>query len=478
MKMKRLMSGMTAMLLCGFVCPATAETVVDAERNSETALSIYNGNLALVKDRRSVVLGKGMNEVAFAGVAREIKPETAMISAPGLTLREQTYDYNLLTPANLLEAAVGQEVKTVMTNPANGENIFGQAKVIYSNYGSPVLQFDYGIESNFPGRVVFDKLPSGMRAKPTLTVKAESTEAGEKKVDLAYLTNGMSWRADYVAELGQNDQLDLNAMITINNESGADYKNALIQVVAGDVNQNAGQQNIMPRMMLAKASAGVADMAAEAAPLQPTREAVAGYYVYTLPFKTDLMDRQSKQVSLLSREKVSFQRAYKIESPFYFGIGIGQKEFKNLHPDMLIKLVNDEASGLGVPLPQGIIRFYENDSKGNMQFVGESAIAQKAAGEKLDLKIGREFDVSANGKVLKVKELSKDMFEAEVEVSLRNARSEEVEVKFEQRFNQNWEVLSENVRSVSQTADKVAWIVPVPAQGEKTLTFNVRVTHN
>ena len=169
-------------------------------------ISIYNQNLALVKDVRRVPLEQGNNDIAFEGVASNIKPETAILYADGLKVLEQNYDYDLLTANNMVDKSVGTSVKTVLMNPTTGENIYNKAKIISATYGMPVLEFDYGIEANFPGRIVFENLPSGLRSKPTLVAKVVSDKTAEKDLSLAYLTNGISWKTNYVAKV--NTQFD------------------------------------------------------------------------------------------------------------------------------------------------------------------------------------------------------------------------------------------------------------------------------
>ena len=152
-----------------------------------------------------------------------MKPETALLKAPGVKVLEQNYEYDLLTPVNILEESVGQKVTTVTTNPANGQNMFDKAEIISSNYGNPLLKFSYGIEANFPGRLVYENLPENLRVKPTLVVKLDNQNDGSKDLTLNFLTNGLSWQANYVAEITSDSQMDLQGWVTLNNQSGADY---------------------------------------------------------------------------------------------------------------------------------------------------------------------------------------------------------------------------------------------------------------
>lgn len=454
------------------------EILLNSDNNADMAISIYNNNLAFVRDTRNATLPIGYKSIAFEGVASQIKPETAMLLADGVEVIEQNYDYNLLTPINLLEESIGEVVKTAVQNPENGQTIYDSAKIINANYGTPVLQFKYGIETNFPGRLVYEKIPANLRVKPTLVINLNNKKAGDKKMELAYLTNGISWKANYVADIKNATQLNLNGWITLNNESGADYKNAKVQVVAGSVNQS--YDNVMPRPMImrAKAMGANMDMAVEAGSYNsmPSREAVADYYLYTLPVKTTIKDKQSKQVSLMSKENVKFVKEYVLTSPLYLGVNSDGNEFLKQNPEVIFKLVNNQESNLGAPLPSGVVRFYESDKSGDIQFIGESNIEQSAKGEKIDLKIGKAFDIFANGKVKNIVSISKDMSEAEVEITLKNVKNETVKVKLEQTFGGNWQILSESIVSEKKNANTAVWKLEIPKDDKLELTFKVRMS--
>ena len=215
-----------SLLMMGVMCfssaAMSAEKVVGDNNKISLDISVYNRSLALVKDVRKVSLDSGENNIAFEGVAANIKP--------------QNYDYDLLNAENLAAKSVGETVKTVVTNPSNGENVFDKAEIISAGYGRPVLKFNYGVDPDFPGRLVYDKIPSGLRNKPTLVAKLISDKAENKDVSLAYLTNGISWKTNYVVNVADLNKLNMTGWVTINNESGVDYNNARVQLIAGDVN--------------------------------------------------------------------------------------------------------------------------------------------------------------------------------------------------------------------------------------------------
>ena len=325
---------------------ADKEIILDKDKSVDMAISIYNNSLGFVRDTREVMLEKGNNSVAFVGVADQIKPETAMLSGSGITVTEQNYNYNLLTPYNILNESVGQTVKTALYNEQTGQTVFNSAKIIDSNNGRPILQFDYGIETDFPGRIVYEKLPENLTARPTLDISLNNKTAGSKRLELAYLTSGISWKADYVAEVNGSNTLALNGWITLNNQSGTTYENAAVQLIAGSVNEV--QPPVMPRMYGLAMKAAVNDMAvAESAAAGASSEAFADYYLYTLPARTTIKDNQSKQVSLFTKEKVRFVREYKLVSPLYAGLNMRENEFENANPQVTYKLNNVEAEVWG-----------------------------------------------------------------------------------------------------------------------------------
>ena len=453
------------------------EILVNQDQNTQMVVSVYNNNLGLVHDTRKVNLLKGKNEIAFEGVASSIQAESAILSGKGINVLEQNYDYNLLTVNNLLDSFVGKEVKTAIQNPQNGQTVFGKATLLSNNYGNPVLQFDYGVEANFPGRIIYEKVPSELRVKPTLVATLDNAQAGAKELELTYLTNGLSWKADYVAEIVSDNELDLNTWITLKNETGTDYKNAKVQLISGSVNHSSGSGATM-RPMMAKAvyMENAAMDSVASASVSPQN--VADYYMYKLPQTTSLKDKQSKQISLMNIKKVKYDKEYRFSSPLYLGVGASKTEFEKKHPDVVFKLTNEKSSNLGQPLPAGMMRFYENKQGENMVFLGENRIAQTAVGEKAELNIGQAFDIYANGKVSQVKAISKDIFEYKITVTFKNVSEQSGNVVFEQNIYNNWEILEENLKSEQKNASTASWKFELPKAETKTLSFTVRISRN
>ena len=372
--------------------------------DTSTEITIYNQDLALIKKSQNVPLKKGVNEVVFDEVARQMRPESAFIFGDGIKILEQNYDYAGVNYMNMLNANIGKEVKTVRANPSTGQNVYEKATLIAVDGATPVLQFDYGIETNFPGRVLFDKVPLGLNSTPVLKAKAEVQEDGDKPLYLAYLTSGFSWEANYVAKVNDDKTLELLGRVSLNNNSGSSYDNVNVNLIAGDV--NTVSRVVMPRMMLMK-SAGVmnamGDSFAESA-VMAAPEALGGYYMYQIPQPTSLKDGQIKQVSFVNAPKVNYLKEGTIFSTLSFGAN--KTSFENVNPSLICSFENLAGDGLGIPLPKGKISFYDYDKNGALHFVGDDTIDNKAEGQKIELKLGKFFDIYAEGQVADIQKIN------------------------------------------------------------------------
>lgn len=384
---------------------ATAEEVILSAPATE--ITIYNQNLALIKKSQKVAMTKGINEIVFDEVAEQMRPESAFIFGDGVSILEQNYDYAGVNYMNMLNAYVGKEVKTVRVNPATGENVYERAVLLAADGMSPVLKFDYGIETNFPGRVLFDKVPLGLNSTPVLKARVDAAEAGEKELKLAYLTSGFSWEANYVAKVNNDKTLSLTGRVSLNNSSGSAFDNVGVNLMAGDVNtvNEIMQPRMAKRVMLMSVSAATADSETdESSPVIDMPQNLNGYYIYKIPQPTSLKDGQIKQVSFVNAPEVKYQRLGVINSSLSFG---REKTFyKDVHPNLIYNFVNDSADGLGLPLPEGKISFYDYDKNGALQFIGENTLNNTAEGQKLTFKLGKFFDVYAAGSIDTIQKIS------------------------------------------------------------------------
>lgn len=466
-------------LLMSLFSPLSANDEIRSSMSDQSAvaITIYNQDLALVKDQRQITLTAGENTIAFRGVSGNIRPETAILvnsEHPGsIQIIEQNFDYDLLTPSSLLNKFLGKEVSFVSTNPATGKETREQATVL-STQGGVVLKIGDRIETDPPGRFVFPSLPANLRDLPTLLSTVESQQAGPQQLELAYLTGGLSWKADYIAELSSDEsQIDLQGWVTLNNQSGTAYNNARLQLVAGDVNRVREQ----PRSMM-KVEMMLAD-SVEAAPSM-SEESLLDYHLYSLSRKTTLENNQTKQVSLLAAASVPVVKEYVLRGGGYYYQARYADELQKDKVEVFLALENSKKNGLGLPLPKGVVRVYKKDRNGSAQFVGEDNIDHTPDLGSIDLKLGNAFDVTAERVQSDFRKMQAApgfhrAYRSSYKIELSNAKDEPVSVNVREGMPGNWKVTRESQKSEKLSASMVEWIVDVPAKGSQALTYTVEV---
>lgn len=444
------------------------------------AVTIYNDNLALIKDQRKLQLPNGNNALAFRDVSAQIRPETALLrslSNPGsLNVIEQNFDFDLLSPAKLLDKYVGKTVNIVRMNPVTGVES-SESAVILSNNGGPVLKFNDHIETGIPGRIIFGDVPANLRDRPTLVMQIDSKNGSSQDVELSYLTGGLGWKADYVAELSnKEDRLDLSGWVTLTNTSGATYQNARLQLVAGDVNRVQA-----PAAFALGKVEKMREMAMDAAaPMK--EEGLFEYHLYTLPRPTTIAENQTKQVALLSASGVPVQKELVLHgADYYYQSSYGDLGQK-LKIGVFVEFENKEASKLGIPLPKGIMRVYKKDSSGNAQFVGEDNVDHTPKNEKIRLKLGDAFDVTADKKQTDFKKLPNPakgnaLYESAYEIVIKNAKKEAVTVSVLEPIPADWKILKSSHEYVKAASNTAQWKIEIPAEGKTTLSYRVQVKY-
>jgi hypothetical protein len=469
--------------------PASAETAseparLDEQRSTldeqvEVSLTIYNDDLALIRDRRRVDLPAGQVELAFRDVSARIRPETALLRAVGGVSPEgieQNFDFDLLTPAALLEKYVGREVGLVTRHPTTGEETEESAVVLAASDGV-VLRVGDRIETfqsgQFPGRLVYRDIPASLRDRPTLVLMLTSADAGPRELELSYLSSGLGWKADYVGELDADETtMDLAGWVTLTNRSGTPYRDAKLQLVAGDVNQVAED-------VYAPQFEAMAMRAAAPAP-NMREESLFEYHLYSLERPTTIADNQTKQVALLDAPRVRVAKELLVRGDQ----GAFREPRGGLAQDLDVTVyltaVNDAVSNLGLPLPGGIVRIYQRDTQGQVQFIGEDRIEHTPKNEELRLKLGRSFDVTAERKQTAFKKLSGSgpwqyQFESAYEIRVNNAKPEAQSVTVQEVIPGDWTILEESAVHEKGNANTAIWQLQVPAEGEVSLSYRVRV---
>jgi hypothetical protein len=434
------------------------------------ALTIYNNDLALVEDVRSLEFAAGRSRLEFKDVSAMIRPETVALNAAGVDIVEQNFDFDLLTPEKMMEKAVGRQVQIVRTNPGNGSEVTETATVLSVNQGV-VLKIGERIEvlraDGAPTRVIFDRVPENLRARPTLSVNVQSNAAGRRDATLSYLTTGLSWKADYVALFDeQANKLDMQGWVTLTNNSGTTFSDATTQLIAGNINivrtdNEWEQQQYIQQQRRA--------LGAQRAGNDPgSRRPLADYYVYPLAERTTVANNQTKQVGFIDAQGVAARKIYEYSADWFATLD------EPAHAAVVVRFANSSRGGLGAQLPAGMVRVYVRDTDGKPRFVGENRIGHIPQGSEISVKTGDAFDVTVQPTVVKQDRAGFWRSRYSMEYVVRNARSQPVTLDIRQGgLWREGKVIEENIKSTRPDAYTLQWSVPVAANGETKLTFSV-----
>jgi hypothetical protein len=426
------------------------------------SVTIYADDLALVQDRRDIEVKEGRQRIEFQDVSAQIRPETVSLAAPDISIIEQNFDFDLLSPSKLMEKAVGQEITIVRVNPATGAETREQAQVLATN-GGVVLKIGQRIEvlrdDGLPVRVIFSKVPDNLRARPTLSVSINGVHAGTRRATLSYLTPGLGWKADYVALYNESDsKIDVQGWVTLTNSSGTTYDNAQTLLVAGSPSQaDGGNNNYRPPLRR-----GALQMQGTES---GSRERLGDYYLYPLAERTTIANLQTKQVSFLDVHGVPAEHGYEFRN-HWLGTAETPVSAKSIY-----SFSTSAHAGLGDQLPAGILRFYMRDKRGDPQFIGESRIDHTPMGSTLSLATGDAFDVKVHATVEKRTRLATFDWQTDMRYELSNALPHSVVVKLRQEgLWGDSSIKAESQKSTRSSADAAEWAVTVPANGKSTVT--------
>jgi hypothetical protein len=466
------------------VVPAPAAIAADQDRSTtlddqlELGVTVYNSDLALVRDVRNLDLARGTSNLRFMDIAATVNPATVhfrSISEPAsLRVLEQNYEYDLLDPEKLLHKYVGRDVTLVRVREEDGSTREEAVKARLLSYNTaPVWQIGNEIVTGLHAdHVRFPQLPDSLYSRPTLIWTLENSGAGRQRVEASYLAGKLSWNADYVLRVTRDDKAgDLDGWVTLTNGSGTEFRNAKLQLVAGDLNR--------VRSELAKmAMYDAREVRPAAAPAPMQQESLSDYHLYTLGRKTTINNNQTKQVSMLEGTGVPVMKRYVVDGQAFY--------YRNpQHPGAPIKdvvqvfyqLENEQKNGLGMPMPAGVVRVYQEDSKGGVQFVGEDRIDHTPKDETLNLKIGNAFDVVCERKQTDFEKISSGVYEIEYEIVVRNHKAAPITVEVNEPVGGTWRML----RSTHEWTKTDAWAaqfkVPAAPDAIATLKYRVRVTY-
>jgi hypothetical protein len=443
--------------------PKAAPAADEKIDNQRLAITIYNGGQALVQDVRSLDLPAGRRRIELRDVSNQIQPASVSLSASDLSIVEQNFDFDLLTPSKLMEKAVGKQVQIVRTNPGNGQQVTETATVLAAN-GGVVLKIGDRIEvlrdDGTPTRVIFDGVPENLRARPTLSVTVDSAKAGRRDATLTYLTRGLNWRADYVAVFDEKaSRIDFQGWITLINQTSTTFNDVRTELVAGSPQTVGGPiRNPNPGPIQGVVRGGVESNPSE----------LGDTYFYPLKERTTIAANQQKQVGFIEADKVPAQRVYQ------FRMSSFESRPNPIHVDSVLQFSNSRAGGLAEPQPAGTVRIYMRDADGALKLIGESNIGHTPQGSDLSLRTGEAFDITVQPTVVSEQTVDKKRTRHEMSYLVRNAKDTPVTVQLRQGTDQpNLKVLEESIKGQRIDASEVQWDVPVPAEGETRLTFKV-----
>ncbi len=447
------------------------KSTLDDQKSVE--VTVYNNNLGLVKDVRSVDVPVGEGELRFMDVAASILPVTVharSTNAPDqFQVLEQNYEYDLMDYSRLLDKFVDKKVKLIDWNPYQDRKNVVEGTLVSNNNGNPVFRINDEIYLGHPGYKVLPGIPENLIAKPTLMWQYANQSKAAHQLEVSYLTNNIGWKADYVFVLNEGDTGgDLSGWVTVDNKSGATYKDAKLKLVAGEVQRVQALMNQMEYKM------GRA-MVAEAMAPQFAEEGFFEYHIYDLQRKTTIKDKQTKQISLLEAGGIKAEKELLV-----YG---GQSYFAQYYPpqnpkekvSVYVKFKNSQDNHLGMPLPGGVLRLYKKDVAGSLQFIGEDNIDHTPKDEEVKVKVGEAFDIVAERRQMDFKQLTARMYESAWEVILRNHKEEDVTVGVIEPLQGNWNMVEQSHPYKKVDAFHIRFDVPVPKNGEVKISYRVRV---
>lgn len=465
------------MLIVGFLtapCQAASSVSTIADQ-AGVEVTVYNSNLGLVKDTRNFNVSSGVNELKFMDVASSIMPQTVQIkaldNADTFFVLEQNYEYDLIDSNKLMDKYVGKTIKLLTVNPYQDKKDIVEATLLSNNNG-PIYKIGEEIYLNYNGSAVLPKIPENLVSKPTLTWLYKSKDALKQSVQVSYLTNGINWKADYIVVVNKEDNLaDLSGWVTLDNNSGAEYMNAKLKLVAGNVNRVRD----IPNMAYLKAARSMAMESDMAGGFQ--EQSFFEYHIYDLQRKTTIKNNQSKQVNLLEASKIKVEKELLVQADQnYFWGNYGGQSLKQ-PVNVYLKFVNSKDNQMGMPLPAGTMRLYKEDGQKSLQFVGEDAIKHTPKDEDVEIKVGEAFDVVAERVQMNFVQRS-NYFEMTWDLTVRNHKEEDIMVAFKEPLYGDWKITSSTHTYKKINANTARFDVSVPKNGEVKVSYTVNIRRN
>lgn len=450
-------------------------------------LTAYTSDIGLVKDTRTVELVKGANSVEVTDIAAQLDPTSILIRSltdPGsVTILEQRFLFDVITPESILSRSVGERVTFTQWDENGAPHVQQGVLLNAAVPGQIVIRADDGnIILNPVGQISVPKMPIGLQPKPTLAWLMNAEKAGAQSIEISYITNGINWRADYVALVNADEtRLNLSAWVSLTNTSGATYNDAQLTLVAGDVRRV--QMAPPPRP---EAYGGGMMMKADMAAPQFQQAAFSEYHLYTLSKPTTVADKETKQLSLLEAGNVPVTKEMVFDGrgPWFRGwyypgrieFDPGNYDTSNHKVNVTLEFTNSQANNIGMPLPGGRVRVYKLDTTGSQRFIGEDQIDHTAKDEKVRLYIGDAFDVVGDYKRTNYNRISDKVVEESFEVTIRNHKTAPVNVKIVEHVFGTWQVTEKSQDYTKKDANTIEFPVTVGPDKAVTVTYTIRTS--
>lgn len=430
-----------------------------AETDSATEVTVYNDNLALVKERRKLDLNTGVNNVEYTDVAARIDPTSVMFEDTknkNTAVLEQNYEYDLVSSDKLLDKFLDKEITAT---EKEGETYTG---TLLSHDGGVVLRLSDGKVVSVTEVSKFEFPDSaGLLTKPTLVWQIYSPVSGSRDVLTSYLTEGMTWNADYIVKTNADDtKADIQGWVSIDNWAGTTYENAKLKLVAGEVHRIA-----VPQPDYYEVPTEAEEAAYDGAKGGFVEESFFEYHLYTLERPATLRNNEIKQISLLSADSVP------VEKELIFDVS------KSSDVQVVLNLSNSKQKGLGMPLPAGVVRVYKADSEGQLQFLGEDSIDHTPKDEEIEVTVGSAFDITGTRTQTDYDRVSDDVWRESYEIELKNHKAQAQKIRIVEHFYGDWEITTTSDTYEKTDAYTAEWEVTVPADGSKKVTFTVERTY-
>ena len=456
---------------------AAAQGSTTLDDQVDLNVTVYNSDIALVRDVRTLELPRGTFDLSFMDIAATVNPASVhfrSLSEPSrVSVLEQNYEYDLLEPEKLLRKYVGRDVTLVRTRQVNGTTQEEEVTARLLSYNNqPVWRINGEVVTGLHAdHIRFPELPDTLFTRPTLIWTLDNGGAGRHRVEASYLAGKLSWNADYVLTVGRDDKAgDIDGWVTLTNGSGTAFRNAKLQLVAGELNRVRETFN---RLMAADQMSQRAE--SPAAPM--AQEAFSDYHLYTLGRKTTINNNETKQVSMLSGTGVPVVKRYVVNgNRFYYHNGARPGAPIKDSVEVFYQFKNEEKGGLGMPMPAGTVRVYQSDSSGGVQFVGEDRITHTPKNETLNLKIGSAFDVVCERSQIDFEKIAANVYEVEYAITVRNQKSTAITVEVNEPVGAaTWRMLHATHKWTKTAAFAAQFMVPVEAGAEAVLKFRIRV---